>query len=65
MIQIGRLQPEEELKIHDQVIEPLAYITASTVFTMHEKIEVARGLDARAIEMFPGFTKYKSWICNY
>lgn len=45
---------EEELKIHDQVIEPLAYITASTVFTMHEKIEVARGLDARAIEMFPG-----------
>ena len=43
----------EVLKLSDQVIEPLAYLTASTVFTMHEKNDISKALDARAVEMFP------------
>lgn len=53
---------DTELKLSDQVIEPLAYITASTVFTMHEKTTIAQGLDARAVEMFPGLRETRSGI---
>ena len=42
-----------ELHISPQVLEPLAYIAASTVFTMHEKTDIAAALDAKVIEMFP------------
>lgn len=41
-----------DLKISPQVLEPLAYIAASTVFTMHEKADIAAALDAKVIEMF-------------
>lgn len=50
------------LNLSDQVIEPLAYITASTVFTMHEKTEIAKALDARAVEMFPGLQNMRSGV---
>lgn len=40
-----------ELKISPQVLEPLAYIAASTVFTMHEKTDIAKELDEKAGEM--------------
>ena len=53
---------DTELELSDQVIEPLAYITASTVFTMHEKNDVAKGLDARAVEMFPGLLNTRGGI---
>ena len=43
-----------ELKLKDQVIEPMAYISASTVFTLFEKYNIAKALEERAIEMFPG-----------
>lgn len=45
---------EEELKLSDQVIEPMVYLSASTVFTLFEKTEIATALEQRAVEMFPG-----------
>jgi len=45
---------EDELEIKPQVIEILAYLSASTVFTLFEKYDIAKALEQRAIEMFPG-----------
>jgi hypothetical protein len=47
------------LKLSEQIIEPLAYLSASTVFTMFEKYEIAGALEKRAAEMFPGLSKMK------
>lgn len=52
----------DELGLSDQVIEPLAYISASTVFTMHEKNDIAKALDTRAVEMFPGLQSVRNGI---
>lgn len=53
------LAMDAELNLHDQVIEPLAYILASSVFTMFEKYDISKALEARAIEMFPGLQSVK------
>lgn len=45
---------DEDLKLNHQVIEILAYLSASTVFTLFEKYDIAKALEAKAIEMFPG-----------
>jgi len=44
----------EELKINQQVIEILTYLSASSVFTLFEKYDIAKALDQKAVEMFPG-----------
>lgn len=59
---LGELEATAELVLSDQVIEPLAYITASTVFTMHEKNSIAQALDARAVEMFPGLQSVRNGV---
>ncbi len=59
---LKEIPTDTDLGLSDQVIEPLAYITASTVFTMHEKDKIAQALDARAIEMFPGLQSVKNGI---
>lgn len=43
-----------ELPLSDQVIEPMAYLSAATVFTQFEKYDLATQLEARSVEMFPG-----------
>lgn len=48
------LEGDADLNLKDQVIEPMAYISASTVFTLFEKYEIAKALEMRAVEMFPG-----------
>lgn len=53
---------DAELSLSVQVIEPLAYITASTVFTMHEKNDIAQALDARAVEMLPGLQSVRGGV---
>lgn len=45
---------ESDLELNSQVVEPLAYLSASTVFTMLEKYDIATALEQRAIEMYPG-----------
>lgn len=45
---------DEIIGIDDQILEPMAYLSASTVFTMFEKYDIAKALEQRAVEMFPG-----------
>ena len=46
-----------DIGVSEQVAEPLAYLSASTVFTMFEKYDIAQSLEAKAVEMFPGLTR--------
>lgn len=54
-----KMQDEEELELSQQVLEPMAYITASTVFTIHGKDTISKALDERAVEMFPGLQQMR------
>jgi hypothetical protein len=56
---IKDLGGDDDLEISDQVMEPLAYLSASTVFTMFEKHDISKALEQRAIEMFPGLQSVK------
>jgi hypothetical protein len=56
---LKELQDGEELELSDQVMEPLAYLSASTVFTMFEKYDISKALEQRAVEMFPGLQSVK------
>jgi hypothetical protein len=56
---IKDLNDDDDLGISDQVLEPLAYLSASTVFTMFEKNDISKALELRAIEMFPGLQSVK------
>ncbi|MCL2650316.1 MAG: hypothetical protein FWD60_04715 [Candidatus Azobacteroides sp.] len=51
---LNKIELHEELDINQQVIEILAYLSASSVFTLFEKYDIAKALDQKAIEMFPG-----------
>jgi hypothetical protein len=51
-------KPESyDLPLDMQVIEPMAYLSAGTVFTLLEKYDIAKALDLRAAEMFPGLAR--------
>jgi len=56
---ISDVPPAENLKIDDRVLEPIAYLSASTVFTMFEKYDIAKALDQKVIEMFPALRSQK------
>lgn len=49
----------DTLGLSEQVIEPLAYLLASSVFTLFEKYKIAKALEMRATEMFPGLQSVK------
>lgn len=49
-----------DLGISDQVIIPLVYLSAATVFTIFDKPQVAAGLEARAAAMLPGLASIKA-----
>jgi hypothetical protein len=40
-----------------QIIEPMAYLSASTVFTTFEKYDISKALEQKAVEMFPGLAR--------
>jgi hypothetical protein len=54
---ITNIGPDTDLGLSLQAIEPLAYLSASTVFTMFEKFAVAQALEGKAVEMFPGLAR--------
>jgi hypothetical protein len=56
---------EADLGISSQVLEPLAYLSASTVFTMFEKHDIAKALEQRAVEMFPGLQSVRGNNITY
>jgi hypothetical protein len=45
------------LDLDPQATEPLIYIAASTVFTIYEKYDIAKALENKAVEMFPGLVR--------
>jgi hypothetical protein len=40
-----------------QIIEPMAYLSAGTVFTLFEKYDISKALEQKAAEMFPGLAR--------
>ena len=48
------VEDDSNLGIDARVLEPLAYLSAASVFTLFEKDAIAKSLTQRAIEMFPG-----------
>lgn len=48
-----------DLGLDHRIVEPLAYLNASSVFTIFEKYDIAKALEARVIEMFPAFKSLK------
>ena len=50
---------EEDIDIDPRIIEPLAYLSASTVFTIFEKYDIAKALEEKVVQMFPGFKSIK------
>ena len=52
--ELSTLDLTDDLGINDQIIVPLAYLSAATVFTIFEKIQIAQGLEARAEAVLPG-----------
>jgi hypothetical protein len=59
---LKEVELQQSLDLSDQVIEPIAYLAASTVFTMFEKNEIAKALDQRAVEMFPGLQSMRQGV---
>jgi hypothetical protein len=50
---------EDELGLDHRIIEPMAYLSASSVFTIFEKYDIAKALELRVVEMFPAFKSVK------
>lgn len=48
-----------DLELDHRIIEPMAYLSASSVFTIFEKYDIAKALEQRVIEMFPAFKSLK------
>jgi len=51
---LRELNNGDVLHVSEQALEPLAYLSASTVFTMFEKYDISKALEQRVVEMFPG-----------
>ena len=52
--ELKELDMEDKLPLKEQVLEPLAYLVGSTVYTQFEKYDFAKALEMRAAEMYPG-----------
>ena len=50
---LTELEPNTELILSMQAIEPLVYLAASTVFNLLEKSDIAKTLESVAMEMYP------------
>ena len=62
---LKEFQLDDELPLTDQVLEPLAYLVASTVYTTFEKYDVAKALEIRATEMFPNLITNVKGVTTY
>ncbi len=56
---LDKLENNDEINLDQRVIEPLAYLSAATVFTIFEKYDVAQAIEVRVAEMFPAFQSIK------
>lgn len=51
--------PAIDIGIDQRIYEPLAYLTASSVFTILEKHNISKALEEKVVQMFPGFKSVK------
>lgn len=56
---LTELKDTDKLNVNVQTIEPLAYLTASIVFTLFEKYDLAKSLENQATRLFPGLLTAK------
>jgi hypothetical protein len=56
---IKDIDGDSDLGLNHRIIEPMAYLSASSVFTIFEKYDIAKALEQRVIEMFPAFKSVK------
>lgn len=52
--ELKELDMGDNIPLKEQVLEPLAYLVGSTVYTQFEKYDFAKALEIRAAEMYPG-----------
>lgn len=52
----------DEIDIDQRILEPLVYLSASTVFTLFEKYNISKALEERVAQMIPGFKSIKGDI---
>lgn len=50
---------DADIGIDQRIFEPMAYLAASTVFTIFEKYNIAKALEEKVAQMFPIFTSVK------
>ncbi len=62
---LKEMQDDEEVGLDERIIEPMAYLSASTVFTLFEKYDIAKGLEQRVVEMFPALKTQKGKNVTY
>lgn len=62
---LGEYNDDDEIDIDQRVLEPLAYISAATVFTLFEKYEIVKALEARVERMIPGLRSIKGDSITY
>ena len=53
------LGDDDDLNLDMRIIEPLAYLSASSVFTIFEKYDISKALDLKAESMMPGLISVK------
>jgi len=56
---LSAIDDDTELELDHRLLEPMAYLSASSVFTIFEKYDIAKALEQRVIDMFPAFRSVK------
>lgn len=62
---LNEFSDEEDLGLNSQMIEPIAYLSAATVFTLFGKTTIAQALQQKAIEMYPGLKSVRGNNITY
>jgi hypothetical protein len=56
---LSSLDNTDTVELDHRIVEPMAYLNASSVFTIFEKYDIAKALEQRVVEMFPAFKSVK------
>jgi len=56
---LSSLDNTDTVELDHRIVEPMAYLNASSVFTIFEKHDIAKALEQRVVEMFPAFKSVK------
>jgi hypothetical protein len=56
---LSEYDDDSDLELDHRLVEPMAYLSASSVFTIFEKPAIAQALEQKVVEMFPAFKSVK------